>query len=431
MALTINDIKQAKAKAKKDNKPVKLGVGAGVRLNVTKNSSVFQYRYKIKVGGKPKEKTLTISKLIARNDITLAKAITEVIDLAEKAKELIKQGLDPQIEKTITKIENAEKQLLTLNIYFDVWINKINISAQWSEKHYKDMTAKFRLHISPVIGALPLDRITRQHISQLLAELEDKPATHKKCRVLINMIFEDAITASKVNANPVPKTLSKTVKKYKATSRPAATNINRIHNIIAGINRSRITPEVRTAALLQAHTSLRSQSVIAAQWQEFDLTNKVWAIPRRKRRMKITNTERGEYFNVPLSDEVVQMLNDWRNTLKWQNSQYLFPSNSKTGYLTVDSLTNVYSKRLKITDHCAHGWRSSFSTIAKDALAADNRALFRTDVVDTCLDHSTGSEVTRAYQRGEFLELRRHLMNWWSKQLTSGNIIQILESKVV
>ncbi|MDX2370696.1 MAG: tyrosine-type recombinase/integrase [Colwellia sp.] len=431
MAISIEDIKQAKAKANIGGKPVKLGVGAGVRLNITKSSAVFQYRYKIKVDDKTKERTLTLDKLIARNDVTLAKAITDVIEKAENAKNLIKQGLDPQIEKQITKINNSEKQLLTLKLYFEAWIKKVSVLAQWSEKHYKDMNAKFKLHISPPIGALPLDRITRQHISELLTKLEDRPATHKKCRILINMIFEDAVTASKIPSNPVPKTLSKAVKKYKATSRPAVTNITRIHNIIAGINRSRIIPEVRTASLLQAHTGLRSQSVISAQWQEFDLTNKLWAIPRIQGRMKVTNKERGEYFNVPLSDEVVKMLKDWRNTLKWQDSKYLFPSNSKTGYLTVESLTNVFSKRLKITDHCAHGWRSSFSTIAKDALAEDNRALFRTDVVDTCLDHSTGSEVTRAYQRGDFLELRRHLMNWWSKQLNASSVVSIVSQEAV
>lgn len=81
-------------------------------------------------------------------------------------------------------------------------------------------------------------------------------------------------------------------------------------------------------------------------------------------------------------------------------------------------MTKVYSIRLNLDNHCAHGWRSSFSTIAHEATDNDEKALFRPDVIERCLDHVVGNEVTQSYNRGEALDLRRTLLNWWSKQLS-------------
>jgi hypothetical protein len=87
----------------------------------------------------------------------------------------------------------------------------------------------------------------------------------------------------------------------------------------------------------------------------------------------------------------------------------------------VEALTKVYRVRLKLDSHCAPGWRSSFSTLAHDAIGEDGTELFRTDVIERCLDHVVGNAVTQAYNRGELLDLRRSLMNWWGKQLRNTN----------
>ena len=201
MAITIEAIREAKQQAKKFGKPIKLTVGNGIRLNISKSSAVFQLRYRIKEAGKKKERTLTLDKLTARTDITLNKAISKVIDDAEKAKAKVKQGIDPTKEKQIAKAQNTESQSLTLSNYFTMWIKRISIATQWSDKHHSDMSAKFRLHIAPAIGELPLNRVSRQHISNVLENLSDKPATYKKVRILLNMMFEDAVTSNKIENN--------------------------------------------------------------------------------------------------------------------------------------------------------------------------------------------------------------------------------------
>lgn len=48
--------------------------------------------------------------------------------------------------------------------------------------------------------------------------------------------------------------------------------------------------------------------------------------------------------------------------------------------------------------HSPHGWRSSFSTLARDNGIAR-------DVVELALDHAHNNEVARAYDRGEQLSI--------------------------
>jgi integrase len=425
MAITIETIREARQQAKKLGKPVKLGVGEGLRLNVSKSSAVFQLRYRIKEAGKNKERTLTLDKLTARTDITLTKAINDAINAADSAKSLIKQGFDPTKEKQIAKASNTHKQTFTVKFYFETWAKKLSVAADWSDKHNKDMTAKFTLHASPYIGDLPLNIISRQHISNLLDKISDRPATYKKIKNLLNMMFEDAVTSDKIENNPVPKKSVKAVTEHKEKQLPAITSLPILHNVLAGISTINITPTVRVASLLQAHTALRSQTVVAAKWDEFNLTEQVWRIPRVKGRIKLSDAKYGSYFNVPLSDKTSELLTQWRDSLRWQKSDFLFPSNSKYGHITIEALTKVYKVRLKLDSHCAHGWRSSFSTLAHEAIDDKGRALFRDDVIERCLDHVVGNAVTQAYNRGELFELRKHLMCWWSKELTNSNVYKI------
>ena len=63
--------------------------------------------------------------------------------------------------------------------------------------------------------------------------------------------------------------------------------------------------------------------------------------------------------------------------------------------------------------HSIHGWRSSFSTLTKDA---DRDK----DAVNLTLDHLHDNEVARAYDRGKRLDQRLAVMHWWDSQLTAA-----------
>ena len=62
-----------------------------------------------------------------------------------------------------------------------------------------------------------------------------------------------------------------------------------------------------------------------------------------------------------------------------------------------------------------HGFRSSFSSMSHE------RSGFASEMIEKALAHEEKNKIKGAYNRAEYLEQRRQLMEWW------GNKLQILE----
>ena len=60
-----------------------------------------------------------------------------------------------------------------------------------------------------------------------------------------------------------------------------------------------------------------------------------------------------------------------------------------------------------------HGFRSAFSDWAHEQTAHSNHA------IELSLAHSIGTEVEKAYRRGDLIEKRRQLMEQWAAYCTS------------
>jgi integrase len=66
---------------------------------------------------------------------------------------------------------------------------------------------------------------------------------------------------------------------------------------------------------------------------------------------------------------------------------------------------NTLNKALRImgydtkTQHCAHGFRSSFSTILNDEYRPDGEKVWHDDVIELQLSHVDGNSVRKIYNR--------------------------------
>jgi len=67
-----------------------------------------------------------------------------------------------------------------------------------------------------------------------------------------------------------------------------------------------------------------------------------------------------------------------------------------------------------------HGFRSSF----RDWVAETTNTPF--DVSETCLAHTVGGKVERAYRRTDFLEQRRALMERWALYVTEKTNLNVV-----
>ena len=72
-----------------------------------------------------------------------------------------------------------------------------------------------------------------------------------------------------------------------------------------------------------------------------------------------------------------------------------------------------------------HGFRSVFSTIA-------NESGFNPDAIERQLAHREGNAIRSAYNRGDYLEERKKMMQWWADLLdglrAGGNVIPLFKA---
>lgn len=146
---------------------------------------------------------------------------------------------------------------------------------------------------------------------------------------------------------------------------------------------------------LLIHTAARTSEMLEATWSEFDLDDCLWTIPAD--RMKA-----GRMHRVPLTAPVVELI----KTLPTQ-SEFLFPGMKPNKPLSNMAMMQVL-RRMSVEGVTVHGFRSSFRDWAADVAHAPR------EIAEAALAHQIGSEVERAYRRGDALERRRELMAAWS-----------------
>ena len=155
---------------------------------------------------------------------------------------------------------------------------------------------------------------------------------------------------------------------------------------------------------------MRIGNVVNAEWREFQLDDEqpVWIIPRAKMKVATRDTD----HRVPLCPEITGELRAWKEVFGARG--YVFPSPTGGKHIGRESIEKVYRVTLALDGkHSPHGWRSAFSTLARDNGVAR-------DVVELALDHAHDNEVARAYDRGERFTQRVQLFNWWGEKLSAA-----------
>jgi len=139
-----------------------------------------------------------------------------------------------------------------------------------------------------------------------------------------------------------------------------------------------------------------------ARWEEIDIEAAIWTIP--KHRMK----KRREH-SVPLTAQTLAILN-YIGPLS-SHREYIFPADRNPRLHTNNATVNMALRRMVYQGKLvSHGLRSLASTTL-------NEQGFDADVVEAALAHVDSNSVRSAYNRAEYLERRRTLMEWWSQHI--------------
>lgn len=394
--LTATKIKEAKPK----DKDYALSDGNGLQLRIKPNGSkLWLLNYSRPINNKRANLSLGVYPSLT---LALARKV------ASEARELLAQGIDPKTHRDQQKLQQKEASESTFSIFADKWfeLKKQQVKPDTAAHSYRALEK----HILPSLGQTPIDAIRPKQIIAILEPVAAKgnlETVKRLCRI-INEVMRLAVASGQIDINyltDVTRLFPSPNKTNMATITP-----DRLPELMNSINRARITLTTRCLLEWQLHTMTRPVEAATAEWEHIDLENNVWVIPAERMKMK-------KPHSVPLSKQMIALLEIMRPISG--HRQYLFPSHRNPLQHSNAQTANMALKRMGFKDQLvSHGLRALASTTL-------NEQGFDPDEIEACLAHVDKNEVRRAYNRTDYLERRRKVMNWWGghiEQASYGNL---------
>lgn len=375
-------------------KPYKLAAGRGLYLEIMPNGSKYwRMKYRIKADGKLKEKRIAFG---VYPEISLKEADEQCTE----ARKLLDKNLDPLAAKRQAKRDaeiNSENSFETIARNWHA-----TFKEKWTERHAKTVLRRLENDVFSEIGKTPIADIKPSHLISILKKVQKRGAYEPahRLRQYCAQIFRFAIIHEITDTNPAAEigmVLKPVVKQHYA-----CLDIKEIPEFLRALNfnNARLHMDTRLAIKLLMLTFVRTKELIEATWDEFDLDNAEWIIPAERMKM------RNEHV-VPLSKQSVAILKDLKErNEKWE---WVFPGHhSRRKHMSNNTILKGIERLGFKGRMTGHGFRALAMSTIKEKLG------YRHEVVDRQLAHAPQSMVQRAYDRAQFLDERKKMMQEWA-----------------
>jgi integrase len=400
MALTFFAIQNAKPK----EKPYKLSDGNGLHLSIeTNGSKLWRFRYQFD----RKEKMLSLG---AFPEISLAAARTKRDD----ARKLVAEGIDPSQQKKLDKIAAAAAANNTFGAIAEEHLKNLEEGGAAETTLTKNRWLLQTL-AAPLTNR-PIAEITPAEVLAILKKVEKsgRRETARKLRGIIGTVFRLAVATLRAPTDPT-YALKGALAAPVVTHRPAITDERQLGALMCSIDEYDGWPTLRAAIQFVALTMTRPGEVRYMRRPEVVWQKRTWTIPAERMKMRRPH-------DVPLSRQALAVLREvW--DLSHDNG-LIFPSIRSAIRPLSENAMNSALRRMGYTKEqvCAHGFRSSASTIL-------NERGFNPDVIEVALAHQDEDGVRRAYNRAKYWKERIMLLQDWAdlldefrKQATRRNV---------
>lgn len=254
-------------------------------------------------------------------------------------------------------------------------------------------------HVFPALGDKNIADIRKHELSELLENIQEQaPEVARNVRQYLKGIFEYAVDAGWVAGSPVP---GPRVLRPRNQQPHAALPLVKVRGFLQKIDMAGCNPQTRIAVHLLLLTAVRKQELIQAKWGEVALQKAEWQIPAGRMKMR-------EGHWVPLSDQAVKFLRELRQV---STTDLLFPNVRNPRKPMAGRSINAFLGRLRYLEQAKpHGFRSTFSTYF-------NGAGWNPDVIEKCLAHKPKDVIRAKYNRAEYREEQRRVMQAWADYL--------------
>jgi integrase len=379
--------------------PGRIGDGGGLFYEITP-SGVKRWVYRYKINAKAGKYTIGRYPELS---------LTTAREVHQEARNLVKQGLNPYRVRRDKKQENINKEKERKeskaksfeNVALE-WLGQQR--DRWSKDHADAVLNTLKNDVFKAIGDKPVDSVSPPEILTILRKIEARGSLEiaRKNLQRMNAVFRYAVQTGRATYNPAAE-MQGVLKAKPVQHLPAVFERNLAKLLQDIANNPKLHVTTKLALQFTAITACRSGEVRGARWAEIDLERKEWHIPAERMKMR-----RGHI--VPLSKQAMAIVK--RAGVIFGAEGLLFPSVRDPHKPMSD---NAMSKALRDMGYqgiaTPHGFRSSFSS------AAYEKSKYPSEVIEKCLAHEEKNKIKGAYNRAEYLEQRREIMQWWGNEL--------------
>jgi len=377
--------------------------GEGMYLLVKSDGKRY-WRMKCRLNGK--EKLLALG---SYPKISLAQAREE----RRKMQALIKQGIDPVLQKKQAKQEQQktdQQAVKDAGKTFEQIARRLYESKKGSvTEEYRDkMLRQFEIHLFPEIGHKHMAEIEGKEWLELFNKIAEKTNHNRKMTYMAKKlcqwsaeVYDFAHTEDNSFAmNPCRIIVKRLNHK---TTHMARVAFHELRNFITALNNYGGHPLTKAAIWMMLYTGMRQASIRRATWKDFDLQKAVWHRQPEKADKDI--------HTMPLPKQAIELLESIKSLTGQGNDSLVFPSIYSTSRLMSEAAIGRAIERMGYKDKMVgHGLRGVVST-------GLNELGFKPHIVEVQLGHKKASSIEAAYNDAKHLKARTEMMSQWANHL--------------
>jgi integrase len=396
----LNDTQIKTAKPKDKDYTLSDGNGLYILIKVT-GSKIWRFNYI-----NPVSNNRALVSFGSYPEVTLQQARQR----REEYRTLVSQGIDPQerrkslIEQSVIENNNTFKKIS------DKWI-ELQKSKGFTNNTISIIKSSLENYIYPALGDIPINQLKAKDFIPVLRPLESAGKLDTVRRIIqrINRIMDYAVTQDIIDINPVVR--MSTVFKTPITKNQPSLPPSELPRVMKALSLANIELQTRCLIEWQLLTITRPSEAVSALWEEIDLDNKLWIIPAEKMKMRRDHL-------IPLCKQAINLLEIMKPISG--HTKFVFPTLKSPYNKPMNKETiNMSLKRMGFKGELvAHGFRSLAST-------ALNEHGFDYDLIEVSLAHVDRNAIRAIYNRANYLDKRRDMMQWWGdfvEQASQGNV---------
>lgn len=375
-------------KTKPKSKTFRLSDGEGLHLIIRPSGGrSWQLRYRYL----DQENTLSLGKFPRVS-------LSEAREKKNNALRLLDDGKNPSTERKREKALAVFRNRNSFGAVAEDWHQRNR--DVWSRKHAHDTWRRLENHLLPDLGPRAIHDIEPLELLAVLQKIEKTGTTDISHRVLqiCGAVFKFAIISGRAKYN-IADGLSQLLKPHRKQHSPTLRERD-LPGFLHALEDLQAHEQNKIAFRLLLLTAVRTGEIRFGKWTDIDFEAAEWRIPAEDTKMRTEHI-------VPLSQQSLSLLRQLKRMTGHQ--EWMCPA--VCGYrhpvMSANTINHMIDRMGYKGRIVGHGFRSLFSTVL-------NEHGFNRDAIERQLAHMERNAVRAAYNRAEYLQERRQMMQWWS-----------------